>query len=264
MPDDLTTLTTPRLLSPHHFEATFPEGWQQGRGAFGGLVIATLVRALEASEPAKDRSLRSLTAEICGPVLVGPAAITTEILRRGTGVTTLAARLTQGSEVLAHAVAVLGRPRGDRPRRAFLPPPSPPPWRDVSVLPPPPAATFANLFEFRCVGPLPFSGGAEPIASGWVRSRNPGPARDSAYLAALIDTFWPALFSIEPAPRPMGTIAFTFQIAETTDGLDPDAPLFLKAYMLAEHEGYTVEQRELWGEDGRLLALNQQTFAVIR
>lgn len=62
----------------------------------------------------------------------------------------------------------------------------------------------------------------------------------------------------------MGTIAFTFQIADTMDGLAPDAPLFLKAYMLAEHEGYTVEQRELWGEDGRLRALNQQTFAVIR
>jgi len=28
-------------------------------------------------------------------------------------------------------------------------------------------------------------------------------------------------------------------------------------------DGYFLETRELWGEDGRLLAINQQTFAII-
>ncbi len=29
-----------------HFRATIPDGWQQGRGAFGGLVLGTLLRAI--------------------------------------------------------------------------------------------------------------------------------------------------------------------------------------------------------------------------
>jgi len=33
--------------------------------------------------------------------------------------------------------------------------------------------------------------------------------------------------------------------------------------MLGGRGGYAVEARELWGEDGRLLALNQQIFAIM-
>ena len=31
------------------FVGEIPDGWQQGRGAFGGLVLATLLRAIERS-----------------------------------------------------------------------------------------------------------------------------------------------------------------------------------------------------------------------
>src|SRR5437879_5846273 len=77
------------------FRFDVPEGWQQGRGAFGGLVVAALARALEAFEPAPDRPLRTLNAELCGPALPGPSEIRVEAIRRGSGVTTLAARLVQ-------------------------------------------------------------------------------------------------------------------------------------------------------------------------
>ncbi len=264
---DFLTLTTPRPIGALRFSATIPDGWQQGRGAFGGLVVALLIRAMEASEAAPDRALRSLTAEICGPVLAGEIEIAVRVLRRGTGVTTLAAEIAQGGEVSAHAVGVVGRPRADRPRRTYVAPPSPPPWREVAPLPDPPppfVPRFASHLEIRNVGPFPFSGSPAPEASGWLRFRNPGAARDAAFLAGLVDGYWPAIFSTERATRPVGTIAFTFQPVGTCDGLDPDAPFFHRERVLAEDEGYTVEQRELWGEDGRLLALNQQTIAVIR
>lgn len=264
MTDDLATLTTPRLVAPDRFEATIPEGWLQGRGVFGGIVFGTLIRALEASEPERDRSMRSLTAEICGPVAPGPAEIAVEVLRRGSGVSTIAARLTQGGAVLAHAVGVLGRARGDRPRRSFLAPPELPPWRDLAVFVHKVMPQFGQHVEFRSTGPLPYTGGSDPVAAGWIRAKNPGSARDRAYVAALVDAWWPAIFALETSPRPIGTIAFSIQFVESAEGLPPDAPLFHRARMLAEHEGYTVEYRELWGEDGRLLALNEQTIAVIR
>jgi hypothetical protein len=62
----------------------------------------------------------------------------------------------------------------------------------------------------------------------------------------------------------MATISFTADIVGSTDGLDPEAPLFHEARVLATRDGYSTELRTLWGEDGRLLALNHQTLAIIR
>jgi hypothetical protein len=261
-PFDVLSAITP--VSPGSFQVELPAGWAQGRGLFGGLVVAVLTRALE--HDADDRPLRSLTAEICGPVQPGPAELRVETLRAGNAVTTATARLVQGGEVQAHAVGVLGRARvADRDRVALVAP-APPPWRDVATMPirAPLGPEFAQFFEFRPTGPLPFSGGAEAVVAGWVKPQSAGERRDAAYLAACIDAHWPTLFSIESAPRPMATIAFTFQPFARFDGLAPEAPVFHRSRLVAAEDGYVVEDRELWGEDGRLLALNQQTFVVIK
>jgi hypothetical protein len=65
-------------LGDGRFAADIPDGWQQGRGAFGGLVLAALLRAMEAAEDDRARVTRSLSGELCGPVLPGPV----EIVRR--------------------------------------------------------------------------------------------------------------------------------------------------------------------------------------
>lgn len=242
----------------------FPDLWQQGRGAFGGLVTGVLVRALEAQTP--GRPLRSLTAELCGPTLPGEATLQSRVLRAGNAVTTTAVELVQGGEVQAHAVGVLGRERMKDRDLVALPRPAATPWRDVEVVPvePPMAPVFAQHFEFRLVGALPFSGATEPVAEAWVRAKRPGVVRDAAFLAVMADTLWPAIFVMEREPRPMATIAFTFQPFPNFEGLDPAAPLLVRTRAVALDAGYCVELREVWGEDGRLLALNQQTMVLIK
>ncbi len=42
------------------------------------------------------------------------------------------------------------------------------------------------------------------------------------------------------------------------------APIFHCGRGRGARDGYVVELRELWGEDGRLLAFNHQTFAIIK
>jgi hypothetical protein len=123
---------------------------------------------------------------------------------------------------------------------------------------------FVEHFELRPTGPMPFSGAAEAAASGWVRPRDPGLARDAAYVTALADVWWPALYARLPRWRPMATVAFTLDLVDGCDGLPPDAPLYHRARVVAARGGYVVEQRELWGDNGRLVALNQQTFVVIQ
>lgn len=239
-----------------------PEGWSQGRGAFGGFVTGAMVHALEASAP--DRPLRSLTAELCGPLVAGDAAIELSVLRAGNAVTTTAIRFVQHGEVQAHGVGVLGRQRMRDRDQVVERAPALTPWHDVPVVTIDPsfAATFIQHFEIRIVRGAPFAGSPEPIVEGWVRPKRPGAARDAAYLAACIDCYYPCLFAIEKAPRPMATIAFTFQPFEFSG--DPDAPLAYRARMIASESGYCVEFRELWTAEGRLVALNQQTMVIIK
>jgi hypothetical protein len=281
---DLQSVTTPKRLDESRFEAEIPDGWQQGRGAFGGLVLANMVRAIEAFDatsfhdgaasgpkpPAggagRERSLRSLTAQIIAPVPVGPAAIRVERLRTGSGVSTIAARIEGSGEVLAHAVGVLAKARARDTDFCHAPAPIMPPWREVPVIPvqPPMGPVFAPHFEYRVIGPPPYSGVREAVASGWIRPREPGAARDAAYVTALADCWWPTMLARLSSLRPMATLTFMLDLVGTLDGLDPEAPLFHSASSTVSRDGYSLETRELWGEDGRLVSRNHQTMTVIK
>lgn len=202
--DDLTKVTTPSRAGDGEFQLDVPDGWQQGRGAFGGLVLAALARAIEASEPETDRVLRSLMGELSAPVLVGPATIRVRPVRRGAGVSTFRATLLQDGEERAGVTAILGRARATLTPWA-PPPPALPPFDTVAVAPvgPPFAPEFARFLEFRPTGPLPFSGGKEPTAAGWIRPRRCSSAvLGIPEIIAIADAWWPAAFAIEPAPRP--------------------------------------------------------------
>ena len=268
--DDLLIATSPVPApsgEPGRFSLDVHEGWLQGRGAYGGLVLGAMTRAMEACEPEKERVLRSLTGEIAGPVTPGRADVRVTVVRRGSGVTVLRAELGHGDDVLAVATAVLGKTRKVEHRW------SPPPpaaalagWRDVPVAPigPPLAPQFAQYLEFRLTGPVPFSSAPSPHAEGWIRTREPLPSLGAPEIVALADAYYPAAFSIESAPRPISTIAFTLQYFPPEIPLDPTEPLFHRAHAIAAHEGFLAETRELWTADGRLVSLNPQTFVWIR
>jgi hypothetical protein len=109
---------------------------------------------------------------------------------------------------------------------------------------------------------LPTSSSTAPLR-GWIRPRDPGAPRDAAYLAAMADAWWPVMFVRFGGIRAMATIAFTLDIVSGLDGLDPMAPLGYRATSPVCADGYCLETRELWGEDGRLVAINQQTIAIL-
>ncbi|MCY1008300.1 thioesterase family protein [Nannocystis pusilla] len=261
---DLDAILALTPTGPGQFRAEVPDGWQQGRGAFGGLVIALLVRAAAAAAADPTRPLRSLGAELCGPTQPGPADLFVDALRTGTGVTTLAVRLVQAGEVQAHAVAVHARTRDAGLQWTELRPPE---FTAPSELPlgtPEEAPVFAQHCEFRPVHAPLFTGGDEARAEGWFRFKRPPSVRDAAYLAMLCDGWWPAVFSRLTSPRPTATLTYTLQPLADVAQLDPAQPVYHRARAVAMRAGYSVEFRELWSPAGELLALNQQTFAVIR
>ncbi len=237
-----------------HFEV--PTGWRQGRGAYGGLVVATLVRAIEDRIADPAREVRSVTAEIPAPVEPGPCDITVEILRAGRGVTTARAALVQGGETRAHAVAIAGVGRSSDLAWQELAPPVIPDWRTLAPMSPFPE--FAQHFEYRVVEGAPGAGGAARTV-GWIAARDPGERRDAGYIAAMIDAWYPAVLPRMAQMRPMATIAFTLELV----GDPGDGPLLYRGTAPVCGDGYFLETRELWTERGELVALNHQTFAII-
>ncbi|HEX6837622.1 MAG TPA: thioesterase family protein [Polyangia bacterium] len=250
------------LLSPNLYRAVLPDGWQQGRGAFGGLVLGTLLRAIEAAAP--GRPTRTLAGDICGPVMPGPADLRVVELRRGSNQSNLAAMLTQGEAVLATATAVLSGPRAvAAPPFAPAPPPPAAPWRDVPPIGRDSRITpaFAQHYDYRSSTPA-FSRG-EPIIDGFIREREPLAELDAPALVGRLDAWWPTLFSLDGGPRPCATVSFVAEILVDPATLSATEPLRYRAHLAALHEGFFVELRELWHGE-RVVALNQQTFAILR
>ena len=237
-----------------------PDGWQQGRGAYGGLVTAALVAAM--AEVSGDRPLRSLMATLCGPAMVGEAEVEVLGLREGSKLSALTATLKQGG-VVAHGVGVTGEARADDRRWLTLSWPDPAPWQGGMLLPPGAAPVFTQNFEYEPLFGFPHTGDA-PTSGGWVRLRGGQGPLDAALITALIDAWWPGAFVTLPAPRPMGTVATTIDLLPVPEGMDASQPVFLRVQLLAGAEGHLVEQRDLWTQSGQLLAVNHQTQALIR
>jgi acyl-CoA thioesterase len=248
------------------FTAMVPGGWEQGAGAFGGWVMAVLVRAVETCAP--NRALRSLTAEIPAPVKVGEATISVEVFRAGQSVTVVGARLMQKGELCAHVVAILGaaRPMSETTSHVDLLPPNVGDWRETPALPMdmPLLPAFASHFELRLVDGLPFQGAPRSGATGWIRARDPGPVKDAALVVAHVDAWWPAEFARMKAQRPMVTAAFTLQMIGGAAAWNTDAPLLHTSRTLAVRDGYVTEVRELWTEARELVALNEQTMVIVK
>lgn len=263
---DLLQAMTPTRLGPTSFAWAIPDTWQQGKGAFGGLVVGAAIGAAEAviAEPA--RSLRAITAELMAPALVGPTAIEVTTLRTGSSVTVAAIALRQAGELVAHLVATFGKVRDDAAWTA-IDPPALPHHEAVALAPvgPPRAPVFTQHFAFRPVIGLPFAGDAAAPreVTGWVAPRAPGASRGPAYLAACIDAYWPVAMVAEARPRPMATLTYTLQLVGAL-APDDDRPLAYRARALAAGAGYVPELRELWTADGQLVAVNPQTFALSR
>lgn len=256
---------SPKDGQPGVFLGEIPDGWQQGRGAFGGLVLGTLARAMVFAETDPLRLARSLTGDICGPVLPGPIEVRVQALRRGNNQTNWRADLYQDQQLLACATAIFSTPRKVESKPYATTPPALPPFDDLPVLPvgPPLGPVFATQFEFRAREHFPFTGGALPLVLGTVRAKTPPPALDAPAMIALLDTYWPSYFVTETAPRMMTTVSFAAQLLVDPQTLDPETRFRYRARGETMNDGFFVEFRELWNED-RLVALNQQTFALLK
>lgn len=264
-----------RSASNGTYDWDVPDGWLQGRGAWGGLVVAAQVKAVQHQQHAVDpmRRIRNVTAHLFGALPVGPAHLTVECLRSGSAMTTWNVRLVGCDDQLAsQSVIITGkdRPVADGQRWGTAVMPAMPAWRDVGTVPvqPPYGPVFGAHFAFRPVEGIPGSAGA-PRCLGWI-----GPAdgeKWSAWSAAtmlgIVDAWWPATYVTVASladVRPMATVSFSAHLLVDPDTVDPREPLVLESWVADAEAGFTTETRRLWTSDGRLAVENHQAIVVIK
>jgi acyl-CoA thioesterase len=244
---------------------TVPTGFGQGKATFGGLVVGACVRSLEARVGDRARTLRSVTAQLLGAPQPGEALIRTRLLRASATVTTLAADLEQDGTVMTHVVALFAAERPVTLAWNHLRRPEAPAWRDVEPLDPdnPFSPEFTRHFEFRSVGSVPYSGATDdPL--GYIRPRVPCQRRDGAWLSCLLDAWWLAALCRFDGLRPAATMTYTAELHAPLAGLDAEAPFLHVGRALVAAQGYSLETRELWGDDGRLVATGSQIVTIIK
>lgn len=248
------------------FEATIDRGWWIERGPNGGYVGALLARALTEAVAAPDRPLRSFTVHYLRPPGEGPAVIHTVIERTGRSLTSASARLHQGDRLLAVAMAAFS---ASRPAVEFVdvePPVVPPP----EEIPPPPAdrptIPMGERYEMRwAIGPLPFSGGAEARAGGWIRlarDENDDHPLDATLLVALSDAWVPPIFGRVSSPVAVPTVDLTVHLRSRLP-VGYDDWCLVEFHTTAAVDGFVEEDGRIWSRDGLLLAQSRQLAVAL-
>ena len=271
-----------------------PDGWQQGRGAWGGLVIAAMLNAATASLNDPARPLRQVMCSIMAPVTVGLQTISTQVLRAGSALTVLKSELVdEAGQTCAVAVATFGAdrvPDANPPYEKWgeVACPEVPAFDEVAPLPDVPELmpTFFKHIEFRPVTGWPTSGARS--TKGWLALRvaeagggagahaaeagrgvGAHAAEADALLSApllfgLVDAWWPCALSIMPSPRPVATVSFSAQLLADPASVEPGQPFIHESFATGAAMGFSSEVRRLWSTDGRLLIDNMQTIAIIK
>jgi acyl-CoA thioesterase len=240
--------------------------WYQGRGAFGGIMAALLLRAMREKVAEPERTPRSITVHFCGPATEGPIDVRAEVVRSGSRVSHATARAMRDGETTTFASASFCKSRtGPSYALAKMPEVAPPGGLPEIPRGMPGLPAFFEHVDARFAGPtLPFSASATPEIAAWVRLREPAPV-DAAVVALLLDALPPAITATFDAPRAVASVDFTIHFFERLPeraGAPDDFHLVAIRSRWAD-DGYTEEIRDLWSPSGVLLGQCRQLLALL-
>lgn len=236
-----------------------PADWAQGRSIFGGLQAAFAVRAMRALvDPAIP--LRSLQVTFVGPA-AGTLRATASVLRTGSSVTQLEARVMGPDGIATIVVGVFGKPRTstaalvpqqpaiDRPARPFE-------MKYVPGLFP----AFLQHFNARWLrGKPPFSGSTDPVQIVEIDLLDDG-APGEAHAIAAADFPPPIGLTFLRAPANGSTITWMLELL--TDRFVAPNNWRIDAELLGARDGYTNQTLTVWAADGTPIALGHQSMMV--
>jgi acyl-CoA thioesterase len=269
MPTRFAADTAVTSLGPGRYSSRIDPGWWIERGPNGGYVAALVLRAVTTEVADPERRLRSWTVHYLAPPVEGPVEVLVSVERQGRSLTSASARLVQNDRLLAIAVGAFSLSRPSIEFCALAMPEVDPP---EAIAPMPTGEgngpVMRQRYEQRwAIGPLPFSGGTEPVSGGWIRL-NPDELGDGAaapdpnLLVALSDAWMPPIFGRVSQPVAVPTIDLTVHVREPDPpALDEWILVVFRSSMASD--GFVEEDGQLWSRDGRLLAQSRQLAVVL-
>ncbi|MDQ8044315.1 MAG: thioesterase family protein [Solirubrobacteraceae bacterium] len=258
----LATAVEPR--GDGRYGCVFDADWAALAGINGGIIMAILIRAIEA-EVDPDRRIRSLQCQFLRPPKARAAEIVIETTRTGARATNLRVRVEQEGKLIVDALATcftgglreVGRWSPSLPAEATKAPSN----QHISD---PRLPAIADRVQYTpAIGPFPMSGtplepGAAARTGGWIELREPHPV-DTSLLAFFLDAWWPAALGPIDVLSFNPTIDMTFDLrtALPSEGL-PHQALFVDFATQASLEGLVDEDARIFSADGQLLAQARQ------
>jgi acyl-CoA thioesterase len=253
------------------FGAEVAPDWRAGRGPHGGYLAAMLLRALVEAVADAQRAPRSLTIHYARAPEPGPVAISTVIERQGRSLSTLSARMQQGGELIAIALAAFSLPWGGPEISDVRMPEVDPPdaSREGVRLIERGGPEFARhiVLQPRMDGSVFGAGEQQMRVRGWIGLAEPRPI-DALSLAFFSDALIPAPYMrmSEPAAVPTVdlTVHFREQLPPAADAAsDPRELCLAQTTTELVHDGFFIEDGLIWAADGTLLAHSRQLAIVI-
>jgi acyl-CoA thioesterase len=233
--------------------------WVADSGPWGGYLAALLTKAI--GEVIPDLSIVSLTTHFIRRLGAGPAEVIVDIEARGTRVAHVTARVVQGGQPGAVALATLGK----NPQPDFVtdfPRPDAPPADSVPRRAESTHAYMQHIDVRPTVTVRPWSGDNEGTLAGWLRLTTPRPL-DLPLLAALPDAWMPGTWARLTEPSGKVTVDMTTHVRGTISEAD-DGWWFVRVRTRHVERGFADEECEIWGSDGRFLSQSRQLVLLAR
>lgn len=245
-----------------------PQGWGQGRAAFGGLVGALLVKKAQGTLADATKQLRSAYINFVGPVVVGKAELQAEILREGKSVTSVQVRLIQNAQVQSVLVASFGTSResviqvaSKQVIPAFV---APADSRELPYIEGMTPEFFKHFDAYWSEGDMPFSASTQPDFGGWMRFKPTEHIKKIKlpHLFALVDMWPPAVLPMFNRLAPASSLNWTFDLINLPNNISAEAWWQYQVKTDFAADGYAYSQAHIWDEQGNLVAISRQTVTV--
>ncbi len=255
------------------YRAAVEPSWSGPVAPNGGMLAATIVRAVETELGDGAPPPRTVAAHFLDVPPPGPVEIVVETLRRGKRVAACDARMFAGDRLVCHAAVIASAARAEHVPLRREPPVAPPPASvpPVSMADVPGAPAMLERMELRpAFGPPIFSGdpltdAGDPLTDattgGWMAIGDDPHPLDAARLCALCDLWWPPLYGRLNSPAALPTLQLTVHLRDTSARIDP--PVLARFTTTTVDEGHLEESGELWSVDGRLLAESTQLALLV-
>jgi|SRR5690554_6516809 len=248
------------------FHGQIDRSWYQGRGAFGGVSGAAMVRAMERTLESPEFALRALALNFCAPVSEAPFEVHVEVVREGSSVICAQARIVQDDQPRMVAIGTFARERSSSSDFEQGAMPQVPPADEVPTAPDSPLfPKFASYYDYKfCQGAIPYTGDDEAKLGGWCRLKDaPGPL-DAAQLIGLLDMWPPAVITRMTSPAPAATVSWQVVINEKLplEGAKSDDYYLVTAHTERAVGGFSEERAAIYSADGRCLGQALQLVAI--